>query len=131
MKIQNNKELIKQDRTIRKNLAFVFIPILIILIIIISIQNNSIGFLEKEYLKINESSYSGIITNMLKEENEGRTRTILLNNKLEKNIPFYIYEKLEVGDSIYKNQNLILNFTSKKTEKLLKEILMIFIERNI
>ena len=68
---------------------------------------------------------------MLKEENEGRTRTILLNNKLEKNIPFYIYEKLEVGDSIYKNQNLILNFTSKKTEKLLKEILMIFIERNI
>ena len=120
MKIQNNKELIKQDRTIRKNLAFVFIPILIILIIIISIQNNSIGFLEKEYLKINESSYSGIITNMLKEGNEGRTRKILLNNKLEKNIPFYIYEKLEVGDSIYKKSKSDIEFYIKKNGEIIE-----------
>ena len=69
METKNNIELKKKDRTIRKSLAFVFIPILIILIIIISIQNNSSGFLEKEYLKINESSYSGIITNMFKERN--------------------------------------------------------------
>ena len=118
MKTENNIELKKQDKTIRKSLAFVSIPILIILIIIISIQNNSSGFLEKEYLKIYESSYSGIITNMFKERNEGRTRPILLNNKLEKVIPFYIYDKLEVGDSIVKKPKSDIEFYIKKNGEI-------------
>jgi ABC-type lipoprotein release transport system permease subunit len=120
MKTEDNIELKKQDRTIRKSLAFVFVPILIILIIVISIQNNSSGFLEKEYLKVNESSYSGIITNMFKERSEGRTRPILMNNKLEKYIPFYIFEKLEVGDSIVKKQHSDIELYIKKNGEIIE-----------
>jgi hypothetical protein len=114
MYTENRKELIKQDKTIKKNLAYIFIPILIVLVTIILIQNNSTTFLEREYLQINESSYSGIITNMFEERNEGRTRSILLNNKLEKSIPFYIYKKLEVGDSIVKKSKSDIEFYIKK-----------------
>ena len=102
MNIENKNELKKQDRAIRKSLALVFIPILIFLIIVIVIQNNSESYLEKEYKKIRNESYSGKVTNLLLNRMKGRMRPILINNKFEKEIPYFIHEKLNVGDSLFK-----------------------------
>jgi hypothetical protein len=47
-------------------------------------------------------------------------RPILLNNKLEKYIPFYIYEKLEVGDSIVKKRNSDIEWYIKKNGEIIQ-----------
>ena len=48
------------------------------------------------------------------------SRPILLNNKLEKVIPFYIYDKLEVGDSIVKKPKSDIEFYIKKNGEIIK-----------
>ena len=102
MNIEDKNELRKQDKEIRKNLAFVFIPILIFLIIVITIQDNSESYLKKEYNRIKNESYSGKITNLLLNRMKGRMRPILIDNKWEKKVPYFIHEKLNVGDSLFK-----------------------------
>ncbi|WP_179005702.1 hypothetical protein [Winogradskyella forsetii] len=92
----------KQEKTIRKSLALVFIPIFIVIISISLIQNNSQNYLKKEYEKIRNNSYSGKITSLLLVKDNGRTRPILIDNKWEKEIPFFIHEKINIGDSLYK-----------------------------
>ena len=60
------------------------------------------SFLENKYKSIHNSYYSGKITNLFLNTNNGRTRTILIDNKWNKEIPFFIHEQLKVGDSLYK-----------------------------
>lgn len=115
MKTENNNEQEIQEMTIRKSLALVFIPIFILIISISLIQDNSLGYLEKEYNKIRQESYSGKITSLLLERDNRRTRPIMIDNKWEKEIPFFIHERLNVGDSLYKKSEsdfeyYILNF---------------------
>ena len=100
--MENQDELEKQERTIRKSLAIVFIPIFLMVISISLIQENSLSYLEKEYYKYHNDSYSGKITSLLLERTKGRTRPILIDNKWEKEVPFFIHEKLNVGDSLFK-----------------------------
>jgi hypothetical protein len=102
MSTENKTELKKQEKTIRKSLALVFIPIFIVIISISLIQNNSQNYLKKEYEKIRNNSYSGKITSLLLDKDNGRTRPILIDNKWEKEIPFFIHEKINIGDSLYK-----------------------------
>ncbi len=102
MSTENKNELKKQEKTIRKSLALVFIPIFIVIISISLIQNNSQNYLKKEYEKIRNNSYSGKITSLLLVKDNGRTRPILIDNKWEKEIPFFIHEKINIGDSLYK-----------------------------
>jgi len=102
MDTEDKNQLKKQDKTIRKSLAIVFIPILIFIIAIITIQNNSENYLEKQYNRIRDESYSGKITSLLLNRMKGRMRPILISNKLEKKVPYFIYEKLNVGDSLFK-----------------------------
>jgi hypothetical protein len=109
MSTENKNELKKQEKTIRKSLALVFIPIFIIIISISLIQNNSESYLEKEYIKIRNNSYSGKITSLLKTT-QGRTRPVLIDNKWEKEIPFFIYKKLSIGDSLYKKTDSDFEF---------------------
>ena len=104
MNTENKNELEKQDKTIRKSLAIVFIPILIFLITVILIQNNSENYLENKYKRIRNNSYSGKITSLLLNRMKGRVRPILINNKFEKEIPYFIHEKLNVGDSLFKKR---------------------------
>ena len=94
--------LINQDKSIARYLALVFIPIFIVIIITLLVRNNSFSFLEKKYKSIHNSSYSGKITNLFLNIDNGRTRTILIDNKWNKEIPFFIHEQLKVGDSLYK-----------------------------
>ncbi|REE25750.1 hypothetical protein DFQ09_102341 [Winogradskyella pacifica] len=58
--------------------------------------------MKKKYKSIHNSSYSGKITNLFLNIDNGRTRTILIDNKWNKEIPFFIHEQLKVGDSLYK-----------------------------
>ncbi|WP_179319819.1 hypothetical protein [Winogradskyella helgolandensis] len=102
MSPKNETELIKQEKSIKRALALVFIPILIIIITISLIQNNSLSFLEKKYKSIHNSYYSGKITNLFLNTNNGRTRTIRIDNKWNKEIPFFIHNKLNIGDSLFK-----------------------------
>ncbi len=102
MRTHSENELKKQERTITKSLALVFIPIFVIFISILLIRNNSLSYLEKEYNIIREKSYSGKITSLLLEKDHGRTRPIMIDKEWEKEIPFFIHEKLKVGDSLYK-----------------------------
>ena len=106
MSTENKKELKKQEKTIRKSLAYVFIPILIVIISISLIQNNSESFLEKEYKNIRNNSYSGKITSLLSEKDNGRTIPILIENKWEKQIPFLNTKKLNFGSSFFKKGDL-------------------------
>lgn len=115
MKTESNDEQEIQENTIRKSLAIVFIPIFILIISISLIRDNSLGYLEKEYNKIRQDSYSGKITSLLLERDNRRTRPIMIDNKWEKEIPFFIHERLNVGDSLYKKSDsdfeyYILNF---------------------
>lgn len=114
---ENKNELEKQEKTIRKSLALVFIPIFIVIISVSLIQNNSKSYLEKEYNKIRNKSYSGKITNLLSEKDNGRTRSILINNNWEKEIPFFIYEKLNIGDSLYKQTDSDFEYYVRKSKK--------------
>ena len=117
MSTENKKELKKQEKTIRKSLAYVFIPILIVIISISLIQNNSESFLEKEFKNIRNNSYSGKITSLLSEKDNGRTRPILIENKWEKQIPFFIHKKLNVGDSLFKKADSDFEYYIRKLNK--------------
>jgi len=117
MSTKNKDELKKQEKTIRKSLALVFIPIFIVIIFISIIQSNSKNYLEKKYNKIRNNSYSGKITSLLLEKDNGRTKAIVLDNKWEKQVPFFIHEKLNVGDSLFKKSDSDFEFyvfSSKK-----------------
>jgi len=117
MSTENKKELKKQEKTIRKSLAYVFIPILIVIISMSLIQNKSESFLEKEFKNIRNNSYSGKITSLLSEKDNGRTRPILIENKWEKQIPFFIHKKLNVGDSLFKKADSDFEYYIRKLNK--------------
>jgi len=119
--MSDTTELEKQDRTIRRTLASVFVPIFLILFIIIYFRNNSVDFIEKEYLKIHNSSYSGVITNLYEEKNSGPVRKILINDKIELSVPFYIHEKLNLGDSIVKKKESDIQLYIKKNGIIIKD----------
>ncbi|WP_417875992.1 hypothetical protein [Winogradskyella sediminis] len=102
MNTDNKAELIKQKKTLSKVLALVFIPIFIIITTISLIQNNSLSYLEKKYKSIHNSYYSGKITNLYLETNNGRLRPIRIDNTWNKEIPFFIHNELNIGDSLFK-----------------------------
>lgn len=115
MRTEHNKGVVNQTLTLKKALAFVLIPTLILSIIILKFQTNSHSYLKKEYDKIHNSSYSGRITNMLPNEGDERIRLILINNNQKREVPFYIYNKLNVGDSLYKKRESDYEYYIKKT----------------
>ncbi|MBU2928900.1 hypothetical protein [Winogradskyella psychrotolerans] len=60
------------------------------------------SYLEKKYKSIHNSYYSGKITNLYLETNNGSIRTIRIDNKWDKEIPFFIHNELNIGDSLFK-----------------------------
>lgn len=106
------------------------LPILVVLascillaIFIAKIQNNSESFLYENYTKIRSLHYSGVISDKLTKENGGRIREVQLNNNSIHEIPFYIYEKLAIGDSIIKlKQSDSVIYITKRGEKIYEDI---------
>ena len=86
---------------------FLILGICILLVIIITkFQSNSFDYNKSEYDAIREKKYSGKIVNLFEERNQGkRFKEVKLENGKTKEIPFFIYDKLQVGDSIIKNKN--------------------------
>ncbi|RMB56629.1 hypothetical protein EAX61_13570 [Dokdonia sinensis] len=99
-----NVDLEKQDRTIRRVLAQVLIPIFILIIALGYLRDNYFRDTENEYLKIRNKEYRSIIRSLGNANQQGPTRIIFINNYAQYEIPFYIYEELSVGDSIIKNR---------------------------
>lgn len=96
-------ELDKQESEVRKNLAYVFIPIAIILAIIFIYKNNSLDYKRKKYLDSKKTEFNGKIT--AKSEDGDYTRAprfMILNDSNKIRIPNEIYYQINIGDSVYK-----------------------------
>jgi len=100
---KSEQELEKQEAEVRKNLAYVFIPIAIILVIIIVYQNNSVDYKREKYLESKKTEFNGKITAKKKDGNYTRApRFMILNDYNEVRIPNEIYYQINIGDSVYK-----------------------------
>jgi hypothetical protein len=100
---KSEQELEKQESEIRKNLAYVFIPIAIILVIIFIYQSNSLDYKREKYLESKKTEFNGTVT--AKKEDGDYTRAprfMILNDYKEVRIPNEIYYQINVGDSVYK-----------------------------
>lgn len=102
---KSEQELKKQETEIRKNLAYVFVPIAIILVIIAVYQNNSLDYKRQKYQESKQTEFKGKIT--AKKEDGDYTRAprfMILNDYNEIRIPNEIYYQINVGDSVFKER---------------------------
>lgn len=100
-----SEEELKQESEVRKNLAYVFIPIAIMLVIIIIYQSNSLNYKRERYLESQKTQFNGTIT--AKKEDGDYTRAsrfMILNGNNKVSIPNEIYYQVNVGDSVYKEK---------------------------
>ena len=102
---KSDQELKKQETEISKNLAYVFVPIAIVLLIIAIYQNNSLDYKREKYFESKQTEFKGKIT--AKKEDGDYTRAprfMILNDYNEVRIPNEIYYQINVGDSVYKER---------------------------
>lgn len=100
---KSEQELKEQETEVRKNLAYVFVPIAIILVIIAVYQNNSLDYKRQKYLESKQTEFKGKITAKKEEGDYARApRFMILNDFNEVRIPNEIYYQINVGDSVYK-----------------------------
>ena len=102
---KSDQELKKQEDEISKNLAYVFVPIAIVLLIIAIYQNNSLDYKREKYFESKQTEFKGKIT--AKKEDGDYTRAprfMILNDYNEVRIPNEIYYQINVGDSVYKER---------------------------
>lgn len=99
------QEIQKQETEIRKNLAFVFVPITLIVFMIYIYQSNSLDYKRKKYLNSKKIEFNGVIT--AKKEDGDYTRAarfIILNDFKKVTIPNEVYYSVKIGDSVYKER---------------------------
>ena len=102
---KSDQELKKQETEISKNLAYVFVPIAIVLLIIAIYQNNSLDYKREKYFESKQTEFKGKIT--AKKEDGDYTRAprfMILNDYNEIRIPNDIYYQINVGDSVFKER---------------------------
>jgi hypothetical protein len=119
---KSEQELEKQESEVRKNLAYVFIPIAIILAIILIYQNNSLDYKRKKYLESKKTEFNGKIT--AKKEDGDYTRAprfMILNDYNKISIPNEIYYQINIGDSVYKESGKDSAYYYLKNGKVLIE----------
>lgn len=102
---KSDQELKKQETEISKNLAYVFVPIAIVLLIIAIYQNNSLDYKREKYFESKQTEFKGKITAKKEEGDYTRApRFMILNDYNEVRIPNEIYYQINVGDSVYKER---------------------------
>ena len=102
---KSEQELKKQETEIRKNLAYVFVPTAIVLLIIAIYQNNSLDYKREKYFESKQTEFKGKITAKKEEGDYTRApRFMILNDYNEVRIPNEIYYQINVGDSVYKER---------------------------
>lgn len=100
---KSEQELKKQETEISKNLAYVFVPIAIVLLTIAIYQNNSLDYKREKYFESKQTELKGKITAKKEEGDYTRApRFMILNDYNEIRIPNKIYYQIDVGDSVYK-----------------------------
>jgi len=73
-------------------------------ILITVIQENSKSYIERNYFEIKNENYSGVISDLFEDRNNDKIKKVKLNDNSIRKVPFYIYDKLNLGDSIIKNK---------------------------
>ena len=102
---KSDQELKKQETEISKNLAYVFVPIAIVLLIIAIYQNNSLDYKREKYFESKQTEFKGKITAKKEEGDYTRApRFMILNDYNEVRIPNEIYYQINVGDSVFKER---------------------------
>jgi hypothetical protein len=101
--MDSQKELEKQQRDIKKALLKVFIPIIVVLAPIIYYQENDIDRVKKEYEKIKNEEYSGLV---IKKKEDGdyprAARYVFLKDNRKIYVSNNLYSKISVNDSVSK-----------------------------
>lgn len=93
-------ELEQQEKEIGNKLAYVFIPIIIVIGGILFFQENSISHLRTEYEKFKYSEFNGTIKFMKKDTY--KVGDLFLENGKKIRVLKTIYEKLNIGDKVHK-----------------------------
>lgn len=99
----NDEELKQQENGI-KIVGYILVPILVISIIGSYLIENSTQKLKDKIENVRNSNFSVIITDKLENRWKSRSRPVLLENNKERHIPWYIYNKINIGDSIVKKK---------------------------
>ena len=112
----------KEENEVIKGLAFVFIPIIIVIGIILFIQENSVNYQKKQYDKYRNTEYSGIITQMERGtygsgKDSPHAGDLYLKPSRKVRVLGYIYKQLEIGDSLIKKSECDSIKFVKKTGK--------------
>ena len=100
---ESEQELEKQESEVKKNLAYVFVPIAIILVTISIYQSNSLDYKREKYLESKKTEFNGKITDKKEDGDYTRaSRFMILNGSYQVRIPNEIYYQINIGDSVYK-----------------------------
>lgn len=102
MKKDNNNEI--QSNEIQFKVLLILGLCIGFAILVTVVQENSKSYIERNYFEIKNKSYSGVISNLFKDNNEDKIKKVKLNDNSIRKVPFYIYDKLNVGDSIIKRK---------------------------
>lgn len=73
-------------------------------ILVTYLQENSKSYIKRSYLEIKNKNYSGVVSDLFKDNNKDKIKKVRLNDNSIRKVPFYIYDKLNLGDSIIKKQ---------------------------
>ncbi|KUF44511.1 hypothetical protein [Myroides marinus] len=103
--LNNHKEDSKELEVATNKLKVIFIGLLIFILAIAILADNSTYIQDKEYKKLNELEYKTIVVSKLEEasiNNDNKRKEVLLENHLQINISPEYYNRLTIGDSIIK-----------------------------
>ena len=102
---EQEKELEKQSSEIKRILAIVFTPIIIMLFIKAYCQSNSLEYNKKRYVEVLNTNFKGTVIQKRQEGDYPRAgRFVLLDNYYEERIDTYIYQQIEIGDFVIKSK---------------------------
>lgn len=115
------EELEAQDVEIRLKLAYVFAPIAIMVIAIAYFQNNSLSFTKRKYQEQLGIEFSGQVSDKYEEGDYPRaTRYVILENGHRQNVSSFIYDKLQIGDSLLKEKGKDTLYFYLQTKEILQ-----------
>ena len=112
----------KQGFEIKKNLAYLFIPIGIFVAIVIVYQNNSLDYNKKRYLEGHTIEFSGKVIKTMKDGDNYRDNKYIVIAPYRKiQIPSEIFYEISIGDSVYKKKGEDTTYYQLKSGKILLE----------
>lgn len=121
------KELKKQETTIKKYILFGFIPTILLIIVLFFFQTNSLEYNKKEYLKKFKLEIKGKVIFKYQENNNLRAnRYIILNTKQQEFVTKEEYNQISIGDSVKKEKNNDSIYFVLRNNKVIKRDYTIF-----